>query len=194
MDPCDGARGPEHAILRFLHTCVANISAVFMEDEGSSPSQTLPCIHISPRTPLPRLPVHQTHALENPLLRFFHALSPGTFPPDITMVLIKPFEINNLPIPPISHPRTIKLPPFHILRIPPQIPLKRRARTPTQDRAPYSPPGGNDDIDTAVDVGVLCFGVSSQIGILGWPIRVLPDYESFVQGVEAVPAATGAEG
>ena len=91
----------------------------------------------------------------------------------------------------MPYPTTIKLPPLHIFRVPPEIPLKRRARGPTCHPATYGAPRTDDDVNPAVHVGVLRLGVGLEVGGFGGPIGILPHDERFVQGVEAVPAQRG---
>ena len=139
-------------------------------------------------TSITRLSIDQSHPLENLPLRFLPVATPRLWiSPSLQ---IYPGSRTSL-----AYPTTVKLPTLDALRVPSQIPLKRRPRRPSRHSAAHSPPRTDDDIDPAVQIGVLGFGIGFQIGGSAGPVGILPYDERLVQSVEAVAAqAGGADG
>ena len=135
-------------------------------------------------TPIPRLSVNQPHPPENPPLCFLPVPTPR-------LRICPSLQVYPPPRPSLPYPTTIKFPAFHVLRVPSQVPLKRRPGRPPCYRAANSTPWTYDDVDSAMHVGVLGFRVGFQIRGFGGPVRILPHDEGFVEGVEAVTAERG---
>lgn len=132
----------------------------------------------SPRTPLLSGPKPNPQSLHNHSFTLFPSLTPM-------------LKVNNLATSrALPHPARIKLPPARFLRIPPQVPLKGCVAGPAEHGATNCSPGGDDNVDAAVGVVILC----SLIGWLIW-VRVLPHDECFIERVEVVfPIAVAAVG
>ena len=130
-------------------------------------------------TPIPRLPIDQSHPLENPSLRFLPIPTSG-------LHISPALQIHPSACASLAYSATIKFPALHIFRIASQIPLKRRPRRPPCYRAAYRTPRTDDDIDSTVPIGILGFRVCFLIRGFGGPIGILPHDESLVEGVEAV--------
>ena len=143
--------------------------------------------HPSPRTPLLWLPKHQPQPLKHPPLR--------DSPIRAARSLVRPpLQIHPSARAPLAHAAAVKLPALDLLGVAPQIALEGGARGPAGDGAADGTPGGHDDVDAAVGVGVLArrrWG-----GGLRGPSGVLPDDKGFIEGVEAVAsgAVQGTEG
>ena len=139
-------------------------------------------------TSIPRLSIDQSHPLENLPLRFLPVPTPRLrISPSLQ---IYPRSRTSL-----AYSTTVKLPTLDALRISSQIPLKRRPGRPSRHGAAHSPPRTDDDIDPAVQIGILGFGIGFQIGGSTGPVGILPYDERLVQSVEAVTAqAGGADG
>lgn len=130
--------------------------------------------------PLPRLPIHQTQPLKDPLLRL---------PPIRTPRLLVPpsLQINPPPAPSLPHAARIEFPSLDLLRVASQVTLERGAGRPSGYGAANRAPRRDDDVDAAMGVRVLGGRVRDQIVHARGPVRVLPHDQGFIQAVEAVP-------
>ena len=139
-------------------------------------------------TSIPRLSIDQSHPLENLLLRFLPVATPRLrISPSLQ---IYPGSRTSL-----AYSATVKLPTLDALRVPSQIPLERRPGRPPRHGAAHGPPRTDDDVDPAVQIGILGFGIGFPIGGFAGPVGILPYDERLVQRVEAVAAqAGGADG
>ena len=147
-----------------------------------SPHEPLSC------TSIPRLSIDQSHPLEYLPLGFLPVPTPR-------LRIFPSFQVYPAPRTSLAYSTTVKLPTLDALRVPSQIPLERRSGRPSRHGAAHSPPRTDDDIDPAVQIGILGFGIGFQIGGSTGPVGILPYDERLVQSVEAVTAqAGGADG
>ena len=185
---CINAQGTKYAYCSSSYVrfdcCMA--CALFIQESLLHPKADASGIIQTPlsSTPIPRLSIDQPHPLENPSLRFLPIPTSG--------LRISPsLQVYPSTRPSLAYSATIEFPALDMLRVPSQIPLERRSRRPSCYAAAYSTPWTHYYINPSVQIGILGFRVSRQIGGFGRPIGILPHDQRFVQSIEAMATKRG---